>query len=397
MSIFITYSSRLNLKIRNQLLILFLSLAYMHTPLTIEMTSKVDWSKDKAKLTGKINEILAKIKIDLNHIPVMLNPTAVDNYWAPALTHRTADPVKNLETQEFYGDAALKYAFPMWLRKKFGAMINQKTGTLLLNQYMSTEKQAEFAQKLGLLDYIRYDPGVPGITDTISEDAFESFVGALNNLADDRIMFGMGYFYVSKLLDLIFLDENVDPEKIEKDDVTQLKEIFDKMGYGVPVYNRVNSDKPFLGEFKSEVRGITGKILGIGYGSYKKSKNRAAKNARENLAKEGITLEAADQLKVERAIQSDPEYARQNQRLDLAVKEMNKYYAKNNKVQITQHKLVSPQTGVRNLHSVEFHIGYPGDDNSLKWHIISSVKGADPTQLKINLMKQIADSMGIPA
>lgn len=362
-----------------------------------QVSTKVDWSKDPALLSGKVQSLLDYIGVDLSHRAIFLDPDSMNRYWTVVFTDKTVDPVNNNEAFEFYGDANLKYTFPMWLYNTFGSKINQKNGTLLLNYYMSTEKQAEFARRLGLIDYVRYDPGVPGINDIISENLFEAFVGGLNNISNDKVGPGLGVIYVTSLLMKLFQNEQVDPEKIQKDEVTQLKELFDKMRWGNPVYKRENSNKPYLGEFKVEVRGATGKVLGVGYGSYKKSKLRAAKDARDNLSKEGITVEFADKAKLETAIRTDPEFAKQNQRFEDAIKKINERLVAQGRLSIVKHKFTNVQTGTQGRFGVNLDVAYTGPDGKLAWTTMDNMTGTNSQQIRIALMKKIADYYDIPA
>jgi len=363
--------------------------------------SRIDWINDKTILQGRIYQVLALAMVDPSHIERLLDKTAIDQYWSKAFTHSSADPNKNYETEETYGDKALGYAFLTYMRKRFRDQLTQKTSSLLLSQYMSTDYQAHLARQLELPPYVRHDPSIKGVTDKISEDIFEAFVGVLNNLANDRLGIGMGFLYTFNLLKTLFDPVQIDLSGVEQDDITILKQLFDKMNWPYPEYSSsLPSDKPNLGPLKVEIRGMNGRLLGVGYGTSERVKTRAAHDALETLAKEGITTESADRVKLERARRVSPDFDRQYQRMEQGIEVLNKRSLELGKAQVVQYQLanisqVKGPGGTR--YTVALQVAYKLEDDSLQWTNIKSLTGADNDQVKIGVMKEFADQLKVPA
>ena len=97
------------------------------------------WVTNLGLLQKKIYEILARIGIIEIHVNLLLDMEAMTNYWSRVFTHKSIDanPKKNYETPEFFGDLGMKYTFSLIIYEKFGDDINQANGTLLMNKYMS--------------------------------------------------------------------------------------------------------------------------------------------------------------------------------------------------------------------------------------------------------------------
>lgn len=358
--------------------------------------SQPTWFTNTRILQEEIYKILVdrlKMELDPPLIKILFDNEAMINYWIPAFTHKTVDAANNYETLEFYGDKVLNYAFSQYLRDKFGGKLNQNTGTLLSNQYMSKVYQAELARKMGLVELMRYDPEEPKINVSVQEDAFEAFAGALNNLAEDRIKRGLGFIFIFNMLTALFEDEEIVLSEVRRDVKTELKEIYEKMGWGEPYYDTKENDNPRLGAKKSEIRSRTGDVLGTGYGSQDTAQFEAARNALATLAAQGITWKRADEIKMERNRKRNPEFERQYQRMQQAITALNEILNKSGKVQIVDFKLSNIDqrkvgAGMRHTYSIKVAYDTP---NGMIWKDLQQKTGGDSDQTKVSLMKEFAD------
>lgn len=363
--------------------------------------SQPAWVTNPGILQKKIYEILAKIGVIPEHVNLLLDMEALTNYWSRAFTHKSvnADQRKNYETPEFFGDKAMNYTFSLLIYKLFADAINQANGTLLMNKYMSREFQAEVAEKLGLVEHVRFDPEAPNVIESVKEDVLEAFFGCLDMLVNDRLGIGMGTVYCFNLMKYIFNDVEIVLDNIQKDPVTLLKELFEKFGWGVPQYVMVNSDDPKQGALKVEVRnGRTGTFLGVGYGNKAKAEATAARKALNKLEAEGCTVEAADKNKLERQRSNNPEFEKQYKRVESVIKQMNEAAQKANKAKIIEFKIKSIESrqganGKRFTFSIE--VAFQGSDGKLNWRTIEQETGDNQDITKIQVMKKLADKYGI--
>lgn len=363
--------------------------------------SQPDWVNDHSILQKKIYEILVKLLGDfvVGYTNQLLDNEAMENYWVKAFTHRSVDPQNNYEKLEFYGDKVLNAAFAQYLRRRIGDELDQEKGTLLLNQYMSKKKQAELARNLGLPELVRFDPEVPEVNIDIQEDVFESFAGALNNLIDDRVSPGLGYIFVFNMLPELYNDVPIVLSEVEKDKKTLLKEIYEKMGWGDPTYVIEPSDNPKLGPTKVTVRSPTGDVLGVGYGPEKDAPFAAAKAASDKLASEGITWESATLQKEERSRIRNPEYAKQERRMQEAIKLLNQQAQKQKTAPIVDYRISSGgtlQSKEGRRHSFAVSLGYQVGPK-VQWRTLPPKSGLNSEQTKIDAMREFADTHGVPA
>ena len=361
--------------------------------------SRVDWSTNLALLQSKVYQVLSETgALRPQDISVLFDDVAMKE-WAKCFTHKTVDANNNNDGLEFYGDATLKYAFPMYFSERLSDVLDQRSATLLTNYYMSTDYQAHLSRTLGLVEYVRYDPAVPGINDKVSEDTFEAFIGTLNKLANRRIQNGMGYLYAFNILIYLFQNVNLDPSRIEKDDITKLKEIFDKLEWGQPNYVVVQSENPTLGQYRATVSGSNRRVLGSGYGpTQDKSRSRAAKAALVQLASEGTTLETAERIKLERTLRTNPAYARQNERLEKAIANFSAEAVRRGKAPIKDFRIYNvntERTGKSARYTVGLQVSAVSDDGTVSWYTIKQLTGDDNNETKIKLMKEFADQQKV--
>jgi dsRNA-specific ribonuclease len=366
-----------------------------------QVTSQSNWTENVSILQRAIYEILVQklgMELDPSQINILFSQEAMANYWIPAFTHKTVDAANNYETLEFYGDKVLSNAYSQYLRRRFGKDLDQAIGTLLVNKHMSKMFQAQLARELGLPELMRYDPEEPKVTISVQEDAFESFAGALNNLAEDLIKLGLGYVYIFNMITALFNPIEIKLSEVKRDVKTELKEIYEKMGWGEPNYYTEPSDNPSLGPVKSEIRSKTGQTIGVGYGSKDAAQFDAARQALETLASQGITYESATEEKLKRKRIHNPEFEHQYQRMNDAIDKFNKQLSEKGRVQIKDFKLASIDQrrvggGMRYTYSLKF--AYP-TPTGLIWKDIIQRTGKDNDQTQIEVMKEFADRLRVP-
>jgi dsRNA-specific ribonuclease len=151
-----------------------------------------------------------------------LTPEAM-NIWGQAFTHETVSSTHNYEDLEYIGDAALKFAFPQYLALKF-PHLHKGEYTELNVAYMSKMKNAELAQKMGFGPYIRVI-GMDRAILNLEADVFESFFGALNNIANS-IQFGSGFVYCYNMMAYLFEDVYIDESLGRGSAKTQVLQMF---------------------------------------------------------------------------------------------------------------------------------------------------------------------------
>jgi hypothetical protein len=219
-------------------------------------------------------------------------------------------------------------------------------------------------------------------------------VGALCNLAEDKIKPGLGPIYVFNMLVVLFKDVSINLADVSRDPITELKEIYEKMGWGEPYYETTESDSPQLGPKKTEIRSRTGIVLGTGYGNTDTSKAQAAERALETLAKENVTWESADAAKVQRNRERNPEFDQQYQRVEAAIKELNVRAKATGKAQIDSFKLSTIEqrkVGKNMRYTYSLQLAVPTATEGVKWINAGTKTGNDSDQTKITLLKEFAD------
>ena len=350
------------------------------------MTEKINWENNTNILRDKVVSVLRLAKIPESAITQMTDESGMKEYWIPAFTHATIDAENNYETLEFYGDSACKAAFLNFTQVK-GIKVNQATGTRLVNYYMSVYKQAEFARKLDLVRYIRY---AEKDIDSVAEDAFESFFGALNNCANVKVRPAMGAIFCYNLIMYIFRGEVIEIDEIQKDFVTQLKELHDKIGIEKPRYISIASDVPGRGPMKTVVKTPDGQNIGIAYGKKDKSEQEAARLAIIYYADKGITAEKLEEQRLQKQIDTSPEYAHQDARMRSAIIKYNGQLQARGYPTIIEFRLTNVPNKVQGLYTYRLDLQY----SNSQWQQVDTETGHSVTDLKIILMKRFADRVG---
>lgn len=154
--------------------------------------------------------------------------------WVDAFTHESFDLAHNYEQLETLGDRALEFAFTRYLMRKFPRITDSEI-TQLKRAYMSSKehgKQPEYARKLGFEPYIRFI-GLE-VPDSILEDVFESFFGALIEVSD-RLKDGLGMVNVSNFVASFFEEVGIDYALATEGDKSIVHERFMQFRWGKPL------------------------------------------------------------------------------------------------------------------------------------------------------------------
>jgi len=213
-------------------------------------------------LQSLLDKVLTPIISDTEMRKKFLTPDMM-KIWATAFTHETVSPTDNYEELEYVGDGLLKAIFPKYLRKEFPCF-NKADYTELNTAYMSKMVQAQLAKKLGLTEYILVK-GIDKAILNLETDVFESFIGALDTVAD-IITDDKGFKYCYSMIHHLFEDIVIDEEKIKGSAKTQVIQMF--VRFDLPKPKEISSGYTVSVEstelFKSFLRskGINKNILG---------------------------------------------------------------------------------------------------------------------------------------
>lgn len=149
--------------------------------------------------------------------------------WVVGFTDPSVDrnPDSNYELLELLGDRQLESCFTNFVVNRYPD-ITEKTLTEAKSIYASKIEQAKKARELGLHKWVRTNTD---LTIHTSEDLYESLFGVLFKIGDQLIGKGNGYALCSNLTAYLFYDLSIDYEAIMTRPVTQIKEIFEKLGW----------------------------------------------------------------------------------------------------------------------------------------------------------------------
>lgn len=191
-----------------------------------------------------------------------------------AVTHFSVDPFNNYEYLETVGDSTLNNIF-VWIfyeymqkyDKEFTITRKVYTMSKLKSMGVSKESYAELCELIGLSKFIRYKElqykekdQIKSIIrdDSMKEDVFEAFFGAMCYLFDSTEEVNCGYNIVSFIIKNLVIEHkildriSVDPKDLE-DPGTMLKEIYDTL-------RNVNKENTYEFKKDTEVDPLTSKF-----------------------------------------------------------------------------------------------------------------------------------------
>jgi|694.fasta_scaffold45079_2 dsRNA-specific ribonuclease len=191
-----------------------------------------EWLVNLVSTRANIKSIVAEKLFDANGLPRMKK----------ALTHWSMGEALDYEQLETIGDKTVNKCFMWYLYRRFPELRNDERGNFKLTeafrQLVKKGTLSKYCEEIGLNKFIRYKEYVyldsNGVRrkieedESLREDVFEAFCGALEDLVDNRIEFTVGYSTVYALMSS-FLDTqeiSIDLDELVSS-VTKLKEIFD--------------------------------------------------------------------------------------------------------------------------------------------------------------------------
>ena len=199
------------------------------------------WSVgDRSRLQTFLTSELGKVVKNAEFLNKMVAPAAME-IWEAAFTHSsiTSIPGQNYEWLETLGDKYLGAIFLSYV----GTILPRDSRTPsyyteLVRYWLGKEQLAKFSAELKLPLHVKVLPEVlndpdPRMRDTVYEDVFEAFVGALVTVGDSQIkdMVGVSYaklylFQFLKNKNILLSEDEIFPPK------TKLKELFDGLRWG---------------------------------------------------------------------------------------------------------------------------------------------------------------------
>ncbi len=199
------------------------------------------------------NELLPMIVPSEPHREMMISKKAME-IWVPCFTHESYDPNigRNYEELELVGDHAMEFSFIYYMYLTIPSVTRSEMSELK-SKYISKSFQAKVGWKIGLEKWVRTRVEK---TTHIAEDLLESFFGGLLRVGDNVFKFGAGYGLTYNMIVKIFEGITIDRSLAKGRPKTQMKEIFEKLHWGVPVedfeqgteYNEVTARVSFTKE-----------------------------------------------------------------------------------------------------------------------------------------------------
>lgn len=167
--------------------------------------------------------------------------------------HKSISTSRNYENNEFLGDAVLKHVTVAYINTRFAERKLSVSVRSSLSQKMYSKSQLSMlAIEIGLVPFIK---AAVDISDSVREDVFEAFVGAVTKIVDDVWGLGSGFKCIYNIMKSIWdpkefstREEDVIPSK------TQVKEnVWDNLGWNkknITIYN-TSVGKRVLLEFEA--------------------------------------------------------------------------------------------------------------------------------------------------
>lgn len=194
-----------------------------------------------------IRGLLRRGKINSKYMDSLTNERSM-KVFATAFTAESADPHNNWEVLEQLGDLSANKFIVSYMYNRFPQIKcpeGVKVAARLRINYGSKDSFYQIAHRLGFWPFVsasqeERDRRMKPLT----EDAFEAFIGATEQLLDDKYTIGVGYAIVYDILASIFNEMDISLKYEDLYDAkTRLKELFDIHGtqLGELMYD---NDKP---------------------------------------------------------------------------------------------------------------------------------------------------------
>lgn len=176
--------------------------------------------------------LLRRVRIKRKYVMTLFSDDATVQRFCAAFTHNSVDAHTNYEWLEILGDATVNKAITFYITHRFPFLCTPegvKVIARLKINLVSGKQLAAMTDRLGLSDFIRVAvPMHDGQVQSLREDVFEAFIGALEVSIDSLVEPGAGYGVCYRLVASL-LDEQDLSLRYEDlyDAVTRVKETFD--------------------------------------------------------------------------------------------------------------------------------------------------------------------------
>lgn len=188
-----------------------------------------------SKFKQYLNILFNLFKLEDKLIKKLLRTDCL-NFWAKAFTHSSADPDNNYEVFEAIGDRLIGFVFKRYLYNKYSDITASELNDLE-NKYMSTIHQSMLSKALHLDKWLIKSDNLV-MTDSIEEDLFESFCGAMDqcialinsNSTSEKKLSTASILY--KVIDIIYSDFDFPRGKLAQNPTTIFVQMFERLGYG---------------------------------------------------------------------------------------------------------------------------------------------------------------------
>ena len=236
--------------------------------------------------------------------------------WTKAFTHESVDRINSYEDLELLGDAVIDLCFKLYVFK-LQPTIDKEDMSNLRNYYLSVDYLPSLTRKYNFVEYIDMKTRPKA---GIFEDVFESFFGALYNVAEN-VQKNSGFTICQKMFDHIFGNIELDKSRsklVPKSYIGQI--VFRKFKLEEPVeedYQNKNYNETTI-NINSRAIELYGKlgfkfpsdgIIGRGRGVTKTvSRDRAWDDALDKIIKMGLTTEYINRTSEMYKFQHIPNY-----------------------------------------------------------------------------------------
>lgn len=163
-----------------------------------------------------LRNILLSIADNNEEIVSKLTDETSMKVWIKAFTHESYNPNfgENYEELELLGDSVIRTIFLEYIMEAFPDA-DRSMMSEFASYYLKGYTLHQLSVKLGLHPYIntRIETAIK-----LDEDVFESFIGALFILGNQRITYGSGFVLCATLLRKLFNDMDFDIETVKQGD-----------------------------------------------------------------------------------------------------------------------------------------------------------------------------------
>lgn len=178
-----------------------------------------------------IVNVLKKGNIKRKYIEILTTPESLIEY-GNAFTSEQVDPNNNYQVYEQLGDLSGNKFIVWYIYRRFPQLKcaeGVKVAARLRINYGSKNSFYKFAEDLGFWDFISATNDLrQRKMKPLLEDVFEAFLGVTEVILDEKVMYGVGYACVYKILEGIFNEIDISLRYEDLYDAkTRLKELFD--------------------------------------------------------------------------------------------------------------------------------------------------------------------------